>query len=202
MQTRRKRDCAVQGYRQNKKAKSFVNWAKKNLDPKTKEWIEKQEAAVNRGYVTAADEKRAAYARDDKIEAERKDTSSEVKSEKKSKGLKYEAETEKQAKQEESDAETYAQQNQQVYDGAMEVLAESDPDVAEAMVGLTQVLGIKNQADSSPDYIALQETIDDTVLDALKANDLQGAMAALVKTVKNPDLKKMAKKLAPYRWHY
>ena len=179
------------------KAKSFVKWAKKNLDPKTKEWIEKQEAAVNRGYVTAADEKRASYARDAKIEADRKDTSSEVKSEKKSKGLKYEAETEKQAKQEESDAETYAQQNQQVYDGAMEALAESDPDVAEAMVGLTQVLGIKNQADSSPDYIALQETIDDTVLDALKANDLQGAMAALVKTVKNSDLKKMAKKLAP-----
>ena len=179
------------------KAKSFVGWAKKNLDPKTKEWIEKQEAAVNRGYVTAADEKRASYARDDKIEAERKDTSSEVKSEKKSKGLKYEAETKAQEKKEEFDAETYAQQNQQVYDGAMEALAESDPDVAEAMVGLTQVLGIKNQADSSPDYIALQETIDDTVLDALKANDLQGAMAALVKTVKNSDLKKMAKKLAP-----
>ena len=179
------------------KAKSFVNWAKKNLDPKTKEWIEKQEAAVNRGYVTAADENRATYARDAKIEAERKDMRAEAKSEKKSKGLKYEVETEKQAKQEEVAAETYAQQNQEVYDGVMEALAESDPEVASAMSDLTQVLGIKNQADSSPDYIALQETIDDTVLDALKANDLQGAIAALIKTVKNPDLKKVAKKLAP-----
>ena len=193
-----------------KTASDFVKWSKKNLDTKTKEWIEKQEAAVKKQR-TEKDDERASDMRDLQTLIQRKETETARKLAKKIAGRdkKLLGQLEKEIadvkiKEEETKIiegklkeDLSAAEDSLVFDGVIDQLnvqGQSARDVAEAIVSLNVSLD-GDMYDPSANR-EVNEFANETI--EIKDNDLKGALETVINSTKNPRFKAIARKLLTY----
>ena len=207
-----------------RKASDFVKWAKKNLDPKTKEWIEKQEAAVKKTRTEKEDE-RASEIRDFQTLIRRKGVKAaqreikkrarqdkklteqlqneikeaEIRQEKEDTAAASKAAKKGKVKEVdlESDLTTEQQEAIEVYNGLIDNLNEggqSARDVAEAIVSLNVSLD-GDMYDPSANR-EVNEFVDETI--EIKDDNLKGVLETVINSTKNPRFKAIARKLLTY----
>ena len=184
-------------------AKQAVEWFKKNTSIASNSWIEAQESALEKQYLTEADQETQSDLIDKRIEAERKDEAAERGAARKrtkqeqTKRRRIEQVVEKEEFKDIATADTYALQNQQVEDEVREALESDDPDVAAAMRELNKVTGNRpNMLDDGKTKVLTP--VSDSVREKIDANDLGGALQELAKTTDSKFIRQMANKLLPF----
>ena len=184
-------------------AKQAVEWFKKNTSIASNSWIEAQESALEKQYLTKADQKRQSELINERIKAERKDEAAERGAARKrtkqeqTKRRRIEQVVEKEEFKDIATADTYALQNQQVEDEVREALESDDPDVAAAMRELDKATGNRpNMLDDGKTKVLTP--VSDSVREKIDANDLGGALQELAKTTDSKFIRQMANKLLPF----